>query len=270
MATSAAAADKAGKKPAAVKTTTALANWDEKLSERARRSQKTVESIGTGSFLSFRGGILSYNGNAIPNNTLACVVLSSTLENSYYTGDYDPDNPASPVCFAFGEDQSLMEPHEISTEKQSDKCKGCEQNEWGSAEKGRGKACKNIVRLALISAEEAETPAGAESAKIAFAKLPVTSVKAWAAYVKKLGAGGMDPLGLVTEISVRPDAKSQFLVGFEAKNKVAKASLPALFARAEEADKTIAQPYQPIEQAVAAPKNGKGAKGKAAPAKRKY
>src|SRR6202012_2084920 len=157
-------------------------------------------STASGSFFSVKGGILSFNGNTFPDNTVAAVVIDFVLENVYYEGKFDPETPTNPKCFAFGREDADMAPHEVSTENgdaQNDVCKGCQWNEWGSAETGRGKACKNRRRLALIPAGAFNsktnqlTPYDAdefETATMGFLALPVTSVKAFSGYVKQLGA----------------------------------------------------------------------------------
>jgi hypothetical protein len=50
-----------------------------------------------------------------------------------------------------------MGPHpsmqaDANFQPQSDLCKTCEHNQWGSADKGRGKACQNRRRLTMIPA----------------------------------------------------------------------------------------------------------------------
>jgi hypothetical protein len=257
----------ASKKPAAKKPGTAVAKWDEALAARAQAAKKTEESVGTGSFLSTKGGILAYMGNPVPGNKLNVIILDAIMENQFYEGDYDPNNPQSPVCYAFGRDEDEIAPHEKVEAPQADQCKGCPNNEWGSAEKGRGKACKNIRRLGMITEDMLDGGAEAiEDAETAFMKLPVTSVKAWAGYVNQLAATNKPPLAFVTEISVVPDANSQFKVQFKVIEEIDDGELlGALLHKADVVEELIAFPYQAIEAAPAKPQRAP-ARRAAAPA----
>lgn len=254
-------------KKAAASKTTSIVKWDEALAARAQMAKKAEESVSTGSFISLKSGVMSYNGNPVPGNKLDVVVVDAILENHYFEGAYDPNTPQSPVCYAFGRDEDDMGPHEKVDEPFSEKCKGCPNNEWGSADTGRGKACKNVRRLAIIPADALDDGAqGVEDAAIAYLKVPVTSVKSWAGYVNQLAATNKPPLAFVTEISVTPDAGSQFKVNFKAKESIEDGELiGALLAKADVVEQTIAFPYQPVEEAPAKP--ARGARGKAAPAK---
>src|ERR1017187_7596078 len=129
---------------------TAMAKWDETLSRLAQESTQVVAGLaGGGNFVKTRGG-LSYKDAPIPDNKMRVIVLDHVLCNTYYEGKFDPDDPTIPVCYAFGTNAHLMAPHEDSEKAQSKQCEGCPQNEWGTADVGRGKACKNGVRLALM------------------------------------------------------------------------------------------------------------------------
>ena len=255
------------KKAASAKTTTALVKWDEALAARAKAAQKTEASVVTGSFISFKGGILSYAGNAVPGNALDVVVVDYVMENQFYDGAYDPNNPNAPICYAFGRDEDEMVPHEKSPQPQADSCASCPQNEWGSdPQGGRGKACKNVRRLAVIPANAVED--GVADAEMAYVKVPVTSVKGWAGYVNQCAALDKPPLAFVTEIAVTPDARSQFKVNFRAKETIEDGdAIGQLLSRAEAEEKVIGFPYQEVSHEPQA--RGRGnPRGQRAPAPR--
>lgn len=241
-------------------TTTALTTWEERLAARAQAAVEQEASVSAGQFISVRAGQLSYDGNAIAGNKMKVVVLDAILENAYYEGKFDPDNPAPPLCYAFGRDDKELAPHEKATKPQHETCKGCPHNEWGSADGGerRGKACKNIRRLALIPAEPLSAEALGKS-DVAYFKLPVTSVKAWAAYVRALAAlRKRSPEGCVTEISVASDPKTQFKVSFNHVLDLKNELLGVVMPRADTARDEIAFPYpEPQEQEAPAPKGKK-------------
>ncbi len=256
------------KKPAASKST-AVAKWDEALAARANIAKKAEASVSTGEWISMKGGQLSYQGNVVPGNKMDVVILAYRLENQFYEGKYDPSQPQAPSCYAFGIDDESLAPHEKSENRQAEACHGCPNNEWGSSETGRGKACKNVRRVCVIPADALDNGAeGIKDASWAFLKVSVTSVKGWAGYVNQLAQLSRPPLAFVTEISVTPDADSKFKVNFNAKESIEDGELiGALLEKADKAEGAIEFPYQPVEQTVAMPKNGRGSKARGAPAK---
>lgn len=228
---------------------------DEELLRYAQRGQKIAEAAGsTGAWLTFKGGVLKFRNADLKDNECEMVILDAVLENQFYKDAFDPDAPANPVCFAFGRELSEMAPHASVTDRQHTTCTGCPQNAWGSGDKGRGKACKNVNRLAVIP-WSGGTVEQIEAAEIAFAKLPVTSVKNFSAYVNNLlQKTNRPPLAFVTRMYVERDAKTQFQVKFEMLQALDKKLLPAVLARVKEAEKVIVpdNPYPPVESKQAA------------------
>ncbi len=78
------------------------------------------------------------------------VVIDFLSKNTWYPNQYDPQNIVPPDCFAFGKIIDDMKPDDLSPDKQSDLCKTCPQNVFGSAPNGRAKACKNTRDLAVL------------------------------------------------------------------------------------------------------------------------
>jgi len=247
--------------------------WQEQLELDAQAAAKMEESSATGTFFSTKGGHLSFNDNRFPNDEMAVIIVDHVLENILFDGAYDPEEPKGPVCFAFGRDEKTMSPHEVVEDKKCDTCYACPlggRNAWGTAEKGKGKACKNIRRLALISAGTFDkdgkfTPHPDEQFStnpLAFLKIPVTSTKGYAAYVKQLQSTlGRPPYGIFTRISLVDDDNDQFHVQFEALSKVPDKLMTTVITRHQEAEGAIEFPYTPMEQVDEKPK----AKGKRTP-----
>lgn len=255
-------------KPKAAKST-ALVKWDEELAKQAEVAAGMEANTGGGQFFSLKSGILSWQDAPLHNNQMAVVILDSILENVYYEGKYDPDTPQGPVCFAFGREEKTLAPHELVIEGgnqmcgASGLCAGCEMNEWGSSDVGRGKACRNTRRLAMIPAGTFNQAGKFElfddeehfaSTVIGFMKLPVTSVKGYASFVKQVaGALKRPPFGIVTKVKVIPDPKSQFKVVFEPIMNLPDELMGAIMQRHEEAKSTIDFPYQPNDEEQAPP-----------------
>jgi hypothetical protein len=225
--------------------TKALVKWDAKLAEMAKAAASHVD-VGGGNFLSIKSGRLSYKNAQVPGSKLKAIVLAFCYENSWTKAKYNPDKPESPDCFAFGTSKDEMAPHADSTLPQEENCADCSKNEFGSADTGKGKACSNRYRLALI------TEAGMddlESAEVAYLRVPPTSLKAWAGYVKQLEeAYNIPPFAAITEITVEPDAKTQVSVTFSLVEKIEDGeAIGALIEKAEKAEKDIAFPYVKIQ-----------------------
>lgn len=242
-------------KPAASKST-ALSVWEKEMVDHAVVQAAAEKPVGGFKKLSTRGGILAIDDTPLEDNELRCIVLVAMHENLYYTGRYDPNVPQTPACFSFGEFDSKtveddMEPHADSEQPQGDedrKCAGCWANQMGSADTGRGKACKNSRRLALVTEDALNSPEEMEAAEIRTFSIPVTSVKGWANYVRiKLGDEIRRPYyGVITKIQVVPDAKTQYkaLFSFEELIQFDQATYEALKRRIKEAQTSMTQPYQ--------------------------
>lgn len=260
---------------------TAVVSWKDELAKSAQMAVQQEKNSGGGTFFSLKGGILAFDGDELPHNKLIVVVLDSIIENTYYADEYDPDTPQAPTCYAFGRDEEEMEPFETVEEKQASKCSECEFNKWGSAEKGRGKACRNGRRLALIPAGvhnkdgseyTIDLSANAiQKEQIGFMRLSPGNYSHYSKYVKSLAAiAQRPPWAMVTEISVRPDKNTQFKVSFDALAEVDEDMLEHVHKRHEEAKGTIEFGYSKVdEEQQAERKPAKKAAGRAAKG-RKY
>lgn len=222
-------------------------NWQEQMKADAQKGKKQAEHIGVGQFMSTRGGVLQFMGTPVPGNKMNAVILASCLENAFYPGEFDPDNPTPPACYAFGDDDESLKPHDAVKKPEADACADCEKNKFGSAETGRGKACKNGVRMGLMHADELKKDI--DGAQIAFLKIPPTSLPSWKAYQDQLDQlGGNTPCyGVVTEISIQPDPKAQFKVLFNVVRKIDNKVMPGVFQKAKKTEGNLVQPYQEID-----------------------
>jgi hypothetical protein len=214
-----------------------VVNWEEELAkdakQQAERERPALAAI------SLRGGIMMYEKIQIPGNKLICIIVASMMQRLYYDKPFDPNKPASPICFAFhdGEDGVPWTPHEKAHEKQAETCALCPMSEWGSDIKGgRGKACKEVRKLALIP--------GAESKEMALLSVPVMSVKNWSNYVNGVAASAKrPPWGVLTEISVHPDARSQFVVKFDLVDLLPESKLAGIYSKIGLAREVLTTPY---------------------------
>lgn len=258
-----------------------ITKYDEKFAAMA--AEYAANTQGGGKFISTRGGILSINGEPVAGNSLYCVVLDFIHTNIYYNTDYDPDSISSPVCYAYSRTGKDFAPHAECMTPQSEKCKGCRYDEFGSANKGTGKACGNTRRLALIPAATVKkndveiftTADDYSESEMVYLKTTVTSSRSFDTYVKSLAASKRPPFAVITEIKPEPDAKTQFKLTYRLVQTISDPDiLDVLFTRNQHAREEIEFPFPKFEEdelILAKPKGKKPAAKKAAPAKkRKY
>ena len=191
-------------------------DMSEFLAKYTEHDQAAAKMEGAGfPYISTKAGMLRFENEQLPN-PMQVVVLGAVRINQYYEGEYDAENPAGPVCFAIDTDgdEGTMRPPETLDNPIHDTCEGCPMNAVGSGGRGgKGKACRNSMRLALLPYEDTE-----DFSKVAGARLsiPPMSLKQFAPFAKKVVEGLGRPLfSVVTELSVTPDEKSQFLLGFD-------------------------------------------------------
>lgn len=265
-------------------TGTQITAFDAKLAEMAAQQQALEKGSGR-DFLSTRAGQLKYQDQELPGNQLACVVIDAVRVHEYYKGRFNEQEKAPPVCYGFGRgSDDEMYPHLESMSKAQDYfmpqhivngqiegCKGCPKMEWGSADQGEGKACKNKYRLTLLPAGIYE-PAGRdwqlslfddpkhyETATPAFLSVPVTSGKIWSDYSRMLRTKhGRPPLGVFTRIHLTPHTQHQFHVNFELIREVPNELLGALIERGEV---EAAEPFQGYQAPSEEDRNGGGRRG---------
>lgn len=279
-------------------TGTAVANYDEELARLAGESATLADSGGGGKFFSTRAGVLQFDDTPLPGNQMCVVIAAWCLENVYYEGAFDADNRTPPTCFAFcknPDEKDEMAPHEMVDKedvftRQSDACSDCPQNEWGSAERGRGKACSNRRRLAILPAgiyksagrsggydlEVIDDAEHFRTADAGYLKIPVTSGKGFDNYVKDVAEQFKRPLFAVyTRVFLTPDPKSQFKVNFELIEPVTdNAVLGTLMERYRKLHEEIDFPYTPFveeeqpQQQARSAAAGKKLTGKGGPKKR--
>lgn len=230
-------------------TGTNLTNYDARLAADAEEYAKQDRGGGEGTFLSTRSGVLSLNDEQLPGNQVACIIADSVLQNLYYAQSYDPSEKLPPTCYAFtrGEprdmqphlesmsrDQTYFMPQNMDASGAIGGCDGCPMAEWGSAMRngvpGRGKACKNKYRLALLPAglyQQApnkrewelglhDTADHYAASDVVMLNLPVTSGAAFEKYRKLLKTQyARAPYGAVTRIFLAPHPTNQFSINFE-------------------------------------------------------
>ena len=198
------------------KTQTEL-SWEQELAQEAASAstQVVTEAImqeADGNYISTAGGKMSYNKQILPD-TIDVVVAAYSRENAWYATRYVAGEVTTPACYSFAEDGKPMTPHEEAPDPQAKECSTCPKNQFGSSTTGgRGKACKNIRKLALVMFEEEADL----DYKTAYLRVPVTSGENWAKYLMSLVNELKRPAySVVTRITITPHAKKQFELTFK-------------------------------------------------------
>jgi hypothetical protein len=218
---------------------TSLANITAELAKRAKAAVATTGAP-TGAAITTSGGIMQYQGSPVPNNKMEIVIINHAFENAFYLEKYDPKNIQSPDCYARGFVEAEMKPNPLSKHKQSEDCATCPQNQWGSADTGKGKACGNRRYLALIPVSDLKDISAAPVATI---KTPPTSNKVFDKFVRDVAELDLPPLGVKTELKLMPDTKDQFHMEFRVISKVEPKYLEALFTKSDGAVDILTAAY---------------------------
>lgn len=253
--------------------TNEVALYDKQWADRARQIAATERRASN--FITHRGGVFKAGDVEMPE--LCVVVLSFVPENAYYGANFDPDKLTPPQCFAFGTpgsgDEKGMAPHPAMAghdcfEPQAEDCASCPMNKFGSADKGKGKACKNTRRLMVIPAgvfskkkgsrdldlqlfvggdvpfEEAEEHL--RSADQFAIKVPPTSLDNWRKYVNLCASEFRRPVeGVITRVFIEPMSNGGHRLCFEPIDYLPDAAYPVVSQRAEAAAESLVQPYTP-------------------------
>ncbi len=176
----------ARKKTAVAKKTTDALALSQELQDlfAGAINRDRASSVGAGGwpFVKTSGALFSVSGHAYPD-PFTVIAVAAVRQNSYYPGAYDPNDSQGPECYAIdteGDELTMAPPSELKT-KCAELCSDCPMNAWGSAQ-GRGKACKNGVKIALLPADTKDFAAG----EGAILSIGPTSLKPWGEYVRTL------------------------------------------------------------------------------------
>lgn len=180
---------------------------------------------------------------------LELVIVDFVATNSFYDGPFDRNNPAPPVCFAVGANPLKLAPSPNSPQPQAKDCASCPMNQWNSGANGKGKACKNERKMAVLP------PDGDESTPMWVLKASPTAIKSFDAHVLSVSRTFQaPPVAVVTKVGLDPNADYASLTfGDPTPNE----QLPVHFARQAEAQ-TLLNTEPDFTQHSAPPPAGRG------------
>jgi len=161
----------------------------------AEVAQQQVEGVAIyeSNVIKYKHGYFELNDSIITTSDpdgkyVDTIILAHKFERVYYDGPYVEGEQTPPACFALSdtdpEINEALRPCEESVDAQHKTCAGCPQNEYGTSQTGKGKACSTRVRLLLAEANQfAENEPGKISTAVL--NIPVTS---YSLYKKHIGA----------------------------------------------------------------------------------
>lgn len=226
-----------------------VAAWEEELKRKAAEESDRTP-VGAGNQISVRkNGEFRHQGADV-GNEIQVIVVDHVFMNQYFDSPFDEDNPSPPACYAVSAKDKNMAPVDGSPVKQSPGCDGCWANEWKSDDRGRGKACGNKKRLAVVFADDVE-------GELSFLTVAVTSAPNFNKYVKKLNdASGLPVSAVVTKVGF-DDSEDYQKLTFVTEDRLDRETYNAIQARVPEARAAL---MAPPDFSGYSPPKGRGSK----------
>lgn len=218
---------------------TAVETIEQRLQRELAAQALAAQGMRTsGSYISFKNAVLKVDNQPVPNNKADVRVLAIVGERAWYEGEFDAEQVQVPSCYALDD----TAPHELSSNPQSDLCATCEKNKWGSALRGKGKACREGARVIVV-------PAGTplEIAQMSTAKFPVTSLASVQAFSSRCTQAGKLTGECITQLAVVEDRKSFFKASLTIQEVTNNMDMELLLRKQGEAYQLAVTPYPVIE-----------------------
>jgi len=133
-----------------------LAAIEAEMEADAKAMQESL--IVTSSRISNSGKQFTMPDGTLIGSKLECVILGFADASALYPPNYDPNNIQPPICFAVGKPGEPLVPSSKVEKPESETCAECQNDEYGSAPTGQGKACKNEYQIAVIVPGQSEVP----------------------------------------------------------------------------------------------------------------
>lgn len=256
-------AKKAAKTTAVAPAASTALTIHERLSAISSRGRQQIAKAPstTSTAISFKNGTISIGGVAV-GHEMNVIPLHPQYVRTYYDTIYQADKIVPPACYSFNGDA----PHEKSADPQAKSCDTCPMNEWGTDARGKGKACKEGLRVAVLSAQGAVNAEVMARAPILTANFSVLNSKDVAPVLDAMYDQYGHPAKAVCVLTAEPDDKRQVVntlaVNYEIEDE---ATLEAIVNRLPDAEKLLTLPFPDAEEAPA-----RGAKRPAAKKARRF
>jgi len=178
-------------------TGTAVVNVEEEIAKQLASLRDRVGAPPSNK-ITTKGKKFALPSGQTSTGPLKVVILDWRWVMANYPGVYNPTDPKDPDCFAVGinkPESGMLIPHESIENPHGANCADCKFNQWGSDPNGRGKKCKNQLRL-LVMAPDADD----DTEPLTIYVSP-TALKNFFAYATELASvHGLDMIQVITNI----------------------------------------------------------------------
>lgn len=152
------------------------------VAERAKTIGKEITSAPT-NVIRTKGRVFTMPDGTTNPGPLTAVIVDFVAQNSFFEGAYNANAPKAPVCYAAGELDSLRPSAGAPKPQHQGDCASCPKNQWGTATNGgKGKACKNQMKIAIIAADLATPDVG----KLYTLNVSPTGIKIFSGFVRRV------------------------------------------------------------------------------------
>lgn len=196
---------------------------------RDRLTSRTVQHI------KYKGAQHFILGDDLTVREIEIVVVAFTNTNAYYATGFVAGTVQPPLCYAIDPLPHGMIPRDNSPAKQHHECDSCKMNQFKSHQNGRGKACRNARRLAVLLLNNTTV----EKADLCTIDVPPTSLKAFDRYVTSLAARyGCMPVAVLTRVTLDPN-ETYSKLNFEVIRPLTEKEIVAAYNWSEQAEAHI-------------------------------
>jgi hypothetical protein len=156
-----------------------------------------------------------------PRSSMEVVLIkaSNNIAKIFYEHGYEEGSSSPPDCWS----TDGQKPDAAAPKKQCATCAGCPHNAFGSAPNGKGKACQDSKRVAIVPAANVDNDVFGGPMLL---RVPPASLKELRSYADKLNALGYDYWTVVTRLSLDVDTEYPRII-FNAVKQMVKLVLSA-------------------------------------------
>jgi len=144
--------------------------------------------------ISVKGKVFTLPNGKSHAGPLTVIIVDWRNQRKYYP-HYDPKKLEAPYCFASNKIVKDLKPSINADKPQSKTCAECKLDQFGSSTKGKGKECKNSVKIAIIQSDFDE------ESDVLHIDVAPKSLKSFNKFVTQLGDLGMIPLQVTVDIA---------------------------------------------------------------------
>lgn len=229
-----------------------LEDWEQQLANDAR-DKRSKEQQGVPR-ITHQAGVIKIDDKPVQGNRLTVAIIDYIHRKEFYLNPYQPGVAQTPGCYAMGREEKGMVPHDQVPDKQNPDCGTCRHNQFGTAEVGRGKRCKDTRALMVISPLLDENgrpkmdPDAVQKAEVRQLSIPPASLKAWSQYLN--GLQGATRTGseseMLVQISTTPGHSGGHTLTFTQAGLVPPAMLQAIVAKRKQVEGALFAPFPNI------------------------